>query len=437
MESEETFVPDYEDDLDEEETPVKTKREKHKSICVICRKNVKVVRKHTLCVHMPVQFNSDNHTCRNCAEVIIESLLRLAVLFQVQSVEALYWLFLDQSWSKPSFEHCKITEKDIQLLDNISSLLQIHPVTYQLHPPNSPAVLAHWRILSVLLSKLSPVDQLEFQYTSVFNLSSSCENVLTDSHFHLDQTLSRSESSCFSELLNPSNLPVAIAINNCCFSHLPSLTEIESIHWEGNRIMFSIGAHPRFVHSPKPSLLKHISSLVHSPLVIGIGEIGLDYTSSSSKHREQQASFILSLLTIAVKHCKVIVIHCRDLDGQTHAFHRLLSLFQDHVPKFHPIHFHCFTYSTALMYLWLNSFSNTCFGITSVLFKSKVHQAHRHLLSHISLHQILLESDSPYLATSSSAIQNIAQKFAKLRHIPLPQFNTMIYQNTKRLYKLD
>ena len=437
--SEENFIPDYEDYVEENEggTNSKTKKsKKHKTTCPLCLIMVKNLKRHILNSHLPIQFNSENHTCLKCSEIIVESLLRLATKFNLQSIEALYQYFIQNSLSKSGFDQCKISEDDIHLLDNISTLLQINPVTYQLHPPNSPAVLAHWRILSILLSRLNDADQLEFQYTSAFDLCSSAENVISDSHFHLDQSLSRTNSSCFSELLDHSNLPVAIGINNCCFSRLPSIKEMENIHTEDHRIFFSIGAHPRFIHSPPPSLVQNISLLAEHPLVVGIGEIGLDFTASPTEHRAKQSSFIISLLAIAVKHKKVLVIHCRDVEGESLAYDQLLSLFKLHVPMFHPVHFHCFTYSTSHMFRWLDSFPNSCFGVTSILFKPHLFPKHKHLLTHINLHQILLESDSPYLASSSSSIQTIAERFAKLRRIPLPQFNTTIYQNTMRLYKI-
>ena len=436
MEENDTFVPDYDDYLDQEGKPIKTPKLKYKSACAICGEKVKNMRKHTICAHLPVQFNSDNNTCVNCAELIVENLLRLAVCFGLQSIEALYWLFVENNWSSSSFEKCKISENDVHLLDHVSRLLQIHPIQYLLHPLNSPAVLAHWRTLNVLLSKIAKSDQYAFQYMAAENLCSTSENVLSDSHFHLDQTLSRSNASCFYECLDSSTQPVAFAINNCCFSKLPTIDDIEALHKKDERIYFSIGAHPRFIHSPPSSLVRNITSLAESQLVVGIGEIGLDFTASPPEHREKQSSFIVSLLAIAVKFKKVLVIHCRDVKGQTLAFKQLLFLFKQHVPKFHPIHFHCFVYSTSHMYLWLGQFPNSCFGVTSILFKTHLFPIHKHLLTHINLHQILLESDSPYLASSSSALQAIAQRFAKLRHIPLPQFNTLVYQNTKRLYKL-
>lgn len=436
---EENFVPDYDDFLEESDPPPRTaakSKKSKKSVCSICSRAVRIHRRHVIQCHLPVQFNPDYITCNDCSSIIVESLLRLAFQFGLFSIDALFWFFLENSWSNPSFIDCSITDNDIRLFDTLSLALQIHPVKYQLHPPNSPAVLCHWRILSTLLTKLpSSRFQSEFRFCSINNLCPNAEDVISDSHFHLDQTLSRSKVSCFSDLVFDSSFPIALAINNCCFSRIPSLNEIHSIHDSDNRIFFSIGAHPRFVHSPPPSLISKVSSLVSSPVVVGIGELGLDYTASSRDHRESQASFIVPLLKLAIAHSKVIVIHCRDKENETHAFHDLLGLLQSHVPKFHPIHFHCFTYSTSLMYRWIGSFPNTCFGVTSILFKSFTQ--HAHLLQSIDLHRIVLESDSPYLAKSSASLLPIATKFASLRCMPLSHFNTLIYQNTTRLYNIS
>ena len=86
------------------------------------------------------------------------------------------------------------------------------------------------------------------------------------------------------------------------------------------------------------------------------------------------------------------------------------------------------------MFRWLNEFPNTCFGLTSIHFRSssKFHD----LLSEISPYQIVFESDSPYLGSSSSVICSIANDFAELRHISRSHLLTIVYETTKRLYNI-
>ena len=64
---------------------------------------------------------------------------------------------------------------------------------------------------------------------------------------------------------------------------------------------------------------------------------------------------------------KSLVLHCRESQGD-YQFMDLLTILN--VPKFHPIHLHCFTYAYQMMQLWLAKFPNTHFGITSIIFKN-------------------------------------------------------------------
>ena len=313
----------------------------------------------------------------------------------------------------------------------------MHPIIYKLCPPNSPVVLVHWRFLYMLLSKLTFEDQVEFKTMYIYDYNILDINMLADAHFHLDQTLKRSHLTEFWEVCDNKKLPIAIAINNCCFSKLPSSHEIDSLHKQDDRLYFSIGAHPRFANKNSTKIEDYVSTIVQNPNVVGIGEIGLDFTASSPQQQQSQISLIKILLELAVQNQQTIVVHCRDTEGQSDAFQQLLSVFKISVPKFHPIHFHCFTYSTRLMYLWIQNFPNSCFGITSIHFSSKFHESHIHFLYHVNPHQLVVESDSPYLGSSSSSVQSLVEKMAKLRSVPLSQLLTTIYFTTKKLYGIQ
>ena len=93
-------------------------------------------------------------------------------------------------------------------------------------------------------------------------------------------------------------------------------------------------------------------------------------------------------------------------------------------------------YEKEIIHLWLQSFPNTSFGITSVMFKNL--EEYKPLLKCINLHQILVESDAPYLDAkqSSMCIPKIVEYLSKLREIPLNEMYTMILENTRRVYNI-
>ena len=443
-EPEQHFVPDYDEAEEIEENkdantggaePAARRRNRWASFCDICRVRTRHRRKHTISLHLPMQFDSERSAgCENCAQIVVASLTKLADFLGLVSVDSLFWFVLDKNWYLESFQTCTITDNDVQLLDAVSKLLHIHPVKYTLNPPNSPAVLAHWRVISYVLNQFPNWQRCVFRECAVFDFCLSDIDMLTDSHFHLDQLLRRKNCSSFDMTYIDQPDYITLAINNCCFS-IPSDATITSVHDKDSRIFFTVGAHPRFADSHHPHLISSLLSVISNPAVVGIGEMGLDYSASSADQQLSQVSLIGHLLDIAIQYNKTIVIHCRDVPGSVEAFDKLLEIFVSVVPKFHRIHFHCFTYGLSQLLQWLSHFPNSCFGITTVLFRN--FSTHKVLLSEINPHQVVFESDSPYLGSSSSVIRSIAHQFSVLRQIPLPELLTLVYTTTKRLYQID
>jgi TatD DNase family protein len=175
----------------------------------------------------------------------------------------------------------------------------------------------------------------------------------------------------------------------------------------------TIGIHPEFANTYTEDDLKFIEDNLSNPKIVGIGEIGLDYHWVSDNKEEQKQLFI-SQIRLAKKYNKTIVIHSRDAASDT-----LDILKQEYDGKL-KINMHCYSYSieTAKELLKMN----VKFGIGGVItFKNS--KKIKEVVDYLSLSDIVLETDSPYLTpepyrgkkNNPKNVYIVAEKIAELK----------------------
>jgi len=171
--------------------------------------------------------------------------------------------------------------------------------------------------------------------------------------------------------------------------------------------------------------------------LVAVGETGLDYYYHDET-KELQQHFLRKYFTLALETKLPIVIHCRD------AFDDFFQILDDayFVEGFHaPGVLHCFTGTLTdahdvVSRGWYLSLS----GI--VTFK----QSHemREVAKMVPLHQLLIETDTPYLAPQAyrgkrnepAYLMETAKMIADLRAIPLEQLIEATYQNACRFFNV-
>lgn len=167
-----------------------------------------------------------------------------------------------------------------------------------------------------------------------------------------------------------------------------------------------------------------------------IGETGLDYHYTHSPIPLQK-QFLVKYLNLASAHQLPVIFHCRD------AFEDLFSIVDYEYPKKSAAVLHCFTGSLkeaeeVLKRGWYLSLS----GI--VTFKKS--EELREVAKMVPLSQLLIETDSPYLAPQSkrgkpnepSFLPETAQLIAAVKGIPAHEVASATFQNAKGLFlKLD
>ena len=148
-----------------------------------------------------------------------------------------------------------------------------------------------------------------------------------------------------------------------------------------------LGLHPVYVDKNYLQELKFVKNQIIQNNFVAIGEIGLDKYWSTEFYKQQIEAFEMQI-DLALKKNLPIIIHCRD------AYKDVIDILEKKKNKNLRGIFHCFTgtYEDAQRIINLD-FSLGIGGV--VTFKNgKIDQ----FLNKISLKNIVLETDSPYLA---------------------------------------
>ncbi|MGB0429403.1 MAG: TatD family hydrolase [Bacteroidia bacterium] len=194
-----------------------------------------------------------------------------------------------------------------------------------------------------------------------------------------------------------------------------------------------MGLHPCSVKTDYKSTLKAIEKeFVHNKYV-AVGEIGLDYYWDTSLINEQKQAFKMQL-NWAKELGLPVAIHTRD------SFADALEIVKNEQNGSLSGVFHCWSGTVEEG----EQVKDVGFymGIGGVAtFKKSTHQ---HILPHLGLDKIILETDSPYLApvpfrgkrNESAYTVQVAQKLASIYEVGLDEIALITTKNAIDLFKL-
>ncbi|APG60490.1 TatD family hydrolase [Christiangramia salexigens] len=208
-----------------------------------------------------------------------------------------------------------------------------------------------------------------------------------------------------------------------------SMYELEKAYPEN--VFLMMGLHPTHVKGNYKEELNHIEAQLQERSFYAIGEIGIDLYWDKSTLEIQQDAF-RHQIKLAKKYKLPIVIHCRD------AFDEVFEVLESEKSDDLFGIFHCFTGSfeqarQALYY-------NMKLGIGGVVtFKNGGIDK---FLGEIPIGEIVLETDSPYLAPTPYRgkrndpvyILEIAKKISKIYDISLEEVAEITTQNSKEVF---
>lgn len=190
----------------------------------------------------------------------------------------------------------------------------------------------------------------------------------------------------------------------------------------------AIGIHPESVLNYTEEALNFIEENLSNPKVVAIGEIGLDY-HYDKESKDKQIELLERQLQLAEKYNLPVVIHSREATQDT----------IDTLKKYNVkgvIHSFSGSLEVAKIYIKMGFL----LGINGVItFKNS---NLKDVIKEISLDNIILETDSPYLTphphrgerNESKYILEIAKFVAELKGISLDELSSITNANVSRLY---
>lgn len=198
------------------------------------------------------------------------------------------------------------------------------------------------------------------------------------------------------------------------------------------RIYFTAGVHPHDAETlgSNSKVLSAIEEAVRHPKCVAVGECGLDYYYNHSQKDIQLKVFDWHI-KLAERSNLPLMIHTRDAEEDTK---RALADYRG------PAIFHCFTGSQDL----------ADFGVSKGFFISfsgivtfKKADELRAVFMKVPIENVLIETDSPYLAPvpmrgkrcESAFVKHTAEFLAKSRMLPIEKFSQQMRTNAKKIFK--
>ena len=193
-------------------------------------------------------------------------------------------------------------------------------------------------------------------------------------------------------------------------------------------IFVTIGYHPSEAAIVDGQDLKNLELQLKHPKVVGIGEIGLDY-HYGKEDREEQIKLFEYQLSLAEKMRFPVVIHSRDATLDTIQILKKYSVCGV---------IHCFSGSLEIANIYISMGFYLGIGGVVTFKNSKL----KEVVKVLSLDNIVLETDSPYLSpepfrgkqNSSKNLLIIAKYIADLKDVSLDEVVKITNKNANSLF---
>ncbi len=196
-------------------------------------------------------------------------------------------------------------------------------------------------------------------------------------------------------------------------------------------VFITIGYHPDQVDNVTDEMLDKLKELLKLPKVVGVGEIGLDYYWVKD-NKDKQIELFEKQLKIAEELGKSVVIHSRDATLDTINTLKKYKVVGD---------IHCFSGSVETAKIYISMGYKLGIGGVVTFKNSNLYK----VVEEIGIDNILLETDSPYLApvpfrgktNSSKYIPYIASKIGEILNISVEEVGKITSKNASQLFDLD
>ena len=262
---------------------------------------------------------------------------------------------------------------------------------------------------------------------------------LVDTHCHLDFDVFKDEHIKVLEDAKHSGVHTIIIPG----VDIASSQEAVKMANRYDNLFAAVGVHPNEALSWDAETEKILETLAVNRKVVAIGEIGLDYYRNSSP-RAIQNKILEKQLELAMKLKLPVILHNRDASQDMLSVleswcSSLVSLESPLVAQ--PGVFHSFSsdYDTAIRCINRNFY----LGITGPITFPNARDL-REIISQISLENLLLETDAPFLApqprrgkrNEPAFLIYIAQKISELKNETIEKVARITTANARRLFQI-
>lgn len=249
--------------------------------------------------------------------------------------------------------------------------------------------------------------------------------MFTDTHCHV---ISEEYSNYEEIILNlKQNNIKRIIINGY---NLVSNQEVIKLVNKYPNVYGALGLHPNYIEENNEVVINYIKDNLNNKKIIAIGEIGLDYYRNNG-NKENQLNLFNTLLTLANENKLPVIIHNRESTED------LIKTLKNHNSK-GIIHSFSGSYETAIELIKLGF----KLGINGIITFKNTNLVNT--LKKIDLKNILIETDSPYLAPepvrgSKNEPKNliyIANKIAETYNISLEELSIILEKNFNSVFDI-
>lgn len=454
--------------------PPKHKRVKFSEpVCTLCDTTPTSFKQHMLANHLPwfinpvsacadCQVSEGCGSSRNCfhgrhraitGDLVEAWCLRMNGLFHylaqrvgLESPEGLLD-FVISAEGTPT--HIQFNNDEIPYLKEFDTRASLEPLAdgdYSKFPPRRLICLSNHVLFAKLVTDLDCIVEAQ-EICSYLTYDGGSPSVghprlelgIIDSHFHLDKVLLRCQNltkrSGLKEWDVTPPVHLSYAIANYVFPENWSKIDYQA---RDECIKVTLGFHPRRITMDNYAYyLQRLEELLQRhPLVVGIGEIGLDYSPPCSVgQKKAQRLFLHQGLLLTKRFNKVLVLHVRDDSAVLKAQNDTLEALIEAEMHEHPIHRHCFTGDDREYKKWQEALPNCYFSISpkSVRTPSTV----AWLKDVEKKDRIILETDADYLGEKNPwCVYNVAVRVAQYLDMPLNKLVKLCNKNAARLYSL-
>lgn len=198
-----------------------------------------------------------------------------------------------------------------------------------------------------------------------------------------------------------------------------------------NDVYVTLGYHPSEVDFVTDDMLVDLKEQLLNEKVVGLGEIGLDYYYGKD-NKEKQLELFKKQLKIAEDMNLVVVIHSRDATEDT------INCLKNYKVKGV---IHCFSGSVETAKIYVSMGYKLGIGGVVTFKNSKLFE----VVKEVGIKNIVLETDSPYLAptpyrgqkNSSKYIPIIAEYIANILDISVEEVSSITTENACELFDLN